>query len=442
MAEVNLTKLEDHDMTTLPILTAILSMTAAAGSGTSDANGFAIKNVRVFDGERTIVRATVLVEGGVIAAVGDSISVPTQTPTIDGTGKTVIPGLIDSHVHVFPGAQADALRFGVTTVLDMFHGGKEFAQWKAQRESLAKTAEADTWSSSVGVTVPGGHPTEMAPPNTIPTVGSVSEVRPFVDARVAEGADYVKLVIDPGGFKGGPVFPTLSDEEVRAVAVAAHANHRLAIAHVTRQSDAKLALEQGVDGLAHTWFDGPLDLSFVQSAARRGAFFISTLSIQAGISGRKMGAELMADPRVAPYLSGAQRSTIAIEWTVNDPSALPNGLAAVRAMHAAGGRVLAGDDAPAGTAHGVTMHGELRLLTQAGYTPEEALTAATALPARVFWLDDRGRIAPGMRADLVLIDGDPTSDITKTLSISRIWKNGYEVDRTPPASDTRGASPR
>jgi imidazolonepropionase-like amidohydrolase len=92
--------------------------------------------------------------------------------------------------------------------------------------------------------------------------------------------------------------------------------------------------------------------------------------------------------------------------------------------------LLAGTDAPnPGTAHGISLHEELQILVKAGYTPEQALNAATALPARIFHLGNRGRIAVGARADLVLIDGDPTRNIADTLSIYRVWKNGYSIDR-------------
>ena len=101
--------------------------------------------------------------------------------------------------------------------------------------------------------------------------------------------------------------------------------------------------------------------------------------------------------------------------------------------------ILAGTDAPnPGTAHGVALHRELALLVRAGLTPTEALTAATAGPARAFGLDDRGRIAPGLRADLLLVDGDPTRDITATRQIAAIWKGGVPVERPrqekPPAA--------
>jgi hypothetical protein len=79
--------------------------------------------------------------------------------------------------------------------------------------------------------------------------------------------------------------------------------------------------------------------------------------------------------------------------------------------------------------HGASMHRELELLVKAGLTPVEALAAATSVPAERFRLPDRGRIAPGMRADLLLVKGDPTSDITATRKIARIWKQGVEVYR-------------
>jgi hypothetical protein len=92
--------------------------------------------------------------------------------------------------------------------------------------------------------------------------------------------------------------------------------------------------------------------------------------------------------------------------------------------------ILAGTDAPnPGTANGASMHGELLLLVQAGLTPAEALEAATANPAKAFRLNDRGAIAPGMRADLLLLKGDPATDITATREIAGVWKAGVRDDR-------------
>jgi hypothetical protein len=92
--------------------------------------------------------------------------------------------------------------------------------------------------------------------------------------------------------------------------------------------------------------------------------------------------------------------------------------------------VLAGTDAPnPGTAYGASLHQELELLVQSGLTPTEALSAATELPAKVFGLADRGRIAKGLRADLLLVEGNPTADIKDTRRIAGIWKEGVELDR-------------
>lgn len=105
-------------------------------------------------------------------------------------------------------------------------------------------------------------------------------------------------------------------------------------------------------------------------------------------------------------------------------------LATVAALHHAGVDILVGTDVSVplpflgGLAHGVSVHHELQLLVAAGLTPTEALRAATAVPARRFGLSDRGRITPGARADLLLVDGDPTSNIADTLSVRTVWRRG------------------
>jgi len=115
------------------ILAGLLFTGVAAGAADADDNSFAVRDVRVFDGENVIPAANVVVSGGRIAAVAKDASIPAGMDVIDGRGKTLLPGLIDSHVHIFPGAQQDALRFGVTTELDMFDLARDFAHWKPQR---------------------------------------------------------------------------------------------------------------------------------------------------------------------------------------------------------------------------------------------------------------------------------------------------------------------
>lgn len=162
------------------------------------------------------------------------------------------------------------------------------------------------------------------------------------------------------------------------------------------------------------------------------------LSILGAFQGKSIGSSLAADSRLSPYLTPAQRTQLTGKGPGPDHPLAPylvrfnvdRASVNVRMMKAAGVRILAGTDAPNLGSHGVSLHGELQLLTQAGLSPAEALTAATLAPAQAFKLSDRGRIAAGSRADLVLVDGNPLQDIQLTRAIVRVFKNGFEVSRT------------
>ncbi|GAA0721119.1 CIA30 family protein [Dokdonella soli] len=393
-------------------------------------NGFALHDVRVFDGARVLAKANVIVREGRIEAVGADVAIPADLPIIEGRGKTVLPGLIDAHVHTWGDARRDALRFGVTTELDMFTDWHTLVAAKKQRASLARTDQADEWSSGTLVTAPKGHGTEYG--MTIPTLDKATDASAFVDARVKEGSDYIKIILDDGSAYGPDVhIPTLSADEVGAVIAAAHHGDKLAVIHVATEKAARLAIEDGVDGLAHVFMDKPAGEDIVELAKRRHPFVIATLAVTASIAGADAGRDLRDDPRMKPMLSAGQYDMLGQPFPHTHPAFLNNALTSVGRLHTAGVPILAGTDAGnPGTAHGASLHGELALLVKAGLTPVEALGAATALPARSFHLDDRGRIARGMRADLVLVDGDPTTDITATRAIRTIWKNGYAIDRT------------
>ncbi|HEX6065815.1 MAG TPA: CIA30 family protein, partial [Longimicrobiales bacterium] len=151
------------------------------------------------------------------------------------------------------------------------------------------------------------------------------------------------------------------------------------------------------------------------------------------ITGVGGGAPLVDDPHLAPYLSANARAALA-QGFPNRPGSPRKEFSfaseSVRLMKTAGVTILAGTDAPnPGTAHGAAMHRELELLVEAGLTPLDALKAATSLTANTFSLKDRGRIAAGLRADLVLVDGDPTKDVRATRAIAGVWKGGHVIDR-------------
>ncbi|GAA0492061.1 hypothetical protein Ade02nite_21760 [Paractinoplanes deccanensis] len=140
---------------------------------------------------------------------------------------------------------------------------------------------------------------------------------------------------------------------------------------------------------------------------------------------------LADDPRVCARLGSAWTGLLRGSYDRYPQGELDHVLRSVKALHDAGVDLLAGTDAApfplpfmAGVAHGASLHHELQYLVRAGLTPVEALRAATSTPARLFGLDDRGRIAPGLRADVLLVDGDPTTQIDDTLNLRTVWRRG------------------
>jgi len=400
---------------------------------TSEVAPTLIRGARVFDGERMRTPTQVLLRDGLIAEVCDRISAPAECAVVDGTGQTLLPGLIDAHTHVFAGRLEQALAFGVTTELDMFANPTTAADLKAHAEY--RLDMADVRSAGTGATAPGGHPTQLVDRGlypVFPTVTGSGEAERFVVDRVAEGSDYLKVFLDAGVSMGMPL-PTLDQRTVAALVTAGHAHGLLVIAHVTDLAAAHTAIEAGVDGLAHVVVDAEPPSGWADTAAAAGVFVIPTLTVIDGMWGDAEGAQALArDQRVAPYLDSMSTSMLGMGGFA-PPEARhgpTHARAAVRALRAAGVSILAGTDASnPGTAHGASLHHELRLLIEAGLTPLEALTAATAAPAARFGLADRGRISPGLLADLVLVDGDPSRDITATTAITGVWRRGARLDR-------------
>jgi imidazolonepropionase-like amidohydrolase len=405
-----------------------------AGTGVSALAGpsdqtITIKGAKVFDGRWVLEADTVIIEGSTIVAVGRGL--PPRGKVIEGAGATLLPGLIDSHTHT--GANTanlrDAILFGVTTELEM--GGEWQAE--ARKRAVADDTIADFRTPYSGVTPPGGHPAELLPPNFVgPSSSTPAEARQYVDSIVARGADYVKILIEGGEVLGHPGLPELSTAIIEETVAAAHDHGKMALAHALTIVNAERAVRAGVDGLAHVFIDRPHTNEIVRLIARSHSFVTPCLTLNSSIMGGN-GKALADDPRVAPKLSPAWRKSLSGSMNTWHGNTFQSVLETVAALHEAGVDILAGTDAsvPApglgGLAHGASLHDELWQLVRAGLTPVEALRAATSTPARRFDLRDRGRIAPGLRADLVLVAGDPTTNIADTLSIRKVWKHGIEV---------------
>jgi imidazolonepropionase-like amidohydrolase len=374
----------------------------------------------------------VLVQDGRISRVGDSkLAVPPGMAVVDGRGRTLLPGLMDAHVHVSDDAAADlrqSLVLGVTTVIDMFSASTRFDRIKALR-STDHPDLADVRTAGTGASAPGGHPSQMGGP-PFPTISDAAEATAFVDARIAEGSDFLKIIYDDLATLGTPI-PMLDRGTLNALVAAAHARGKLAVVHVLTDAQARAAIEARADGLAHM-FSGPtVSADLARLAASHRTFVVPTLSIWYGACGQPSGAAIAGDPLLRPYIRPPLRARMSSSpGPRTDARSCEGMVEAIRQLARRRVLILAGTDAPSpGQTYGASLHGELALLVRAGLTPRQALAAATSAPARAFRLTDRGRIRPGLRADLLLVEGDPTTDILATRRIVRVWKRGFDVER-------------
>jgi imidazolonepropionase-like amidohydrolase len=223
------------------------------------------------------------------------------------------------------------------------------------------------------------------------------QAQPFVATRVAEGSDYIKIVIEGD---------LLSQATIEAVIAAGHDHDKLTIAHASSLDAYKRAVHARASLITHVPRDGTLGRGTIAEMLEQGQVAVPTLTMMLAI-------------------------TTAMRGEGEDYTHSHN---SVTALHRAGVPILAGTDAFTGPApipnlvtHGPSLHHELELLTQAGLSSAEAVQAATTLPSQHFGLTDRGAIRPGLRADLLLINGDPLGEITSTRNIQRAWSAGSEI---------------
>jgi imidazolonepropionase-like amidohydrolase len=424
------------DRSILVVIVMSAALLSAAAQAQQKAGGdVLVTNVRVFDGRQTLPNTHVAVNGGIIRAVGGDVAAWRSLPTIDGTDATLVPGFIDAHVHVRDaGDLRQALRFGVTTALDMATIAITPGALSALRATAsAATDMADVRSAGYPATSPNGHGTQFG--TSIPRVSALVSAKEFVAMRRTEGSDYLKIMLN-GVRVMRSGMTNLDEGQVKALVDAAHDAGLLAVAHVETLGDVRIALAAGVDGLVHVWRRGGASPDVARALAERKAFVVPTLAVMEGFlpEGR---ARLLADPRFQSVLSTPIKEHLSRSFSPATSSAdalrdnFDASVAAVRGLHQAGVRLLVGSDAGRGNpaSHGISVHRELELLAKAGLAPSEVLAAATANVAEAFRLADRGRILPGGRADMLLVRGDPTTDVLLARDIVRIWKLGVEVDR-------------
>ncbi|WP_213619503.1 amidohydrolase family protein [Paenibacillus sp. J22TS3] len=359
----------------------------------------AITNVRVFDGSELSSPTTVTIQDGLI--VWPKLETGSIEQTVDGGGHTLIPGLIDAHIHLSEdtGVLKNAAHWGITTLLDMATTDPRLVDSQRNLAGLPDIRSPYHPASAAG----GPSVLRMGFPETS-IVARPEDAEAFVERQVSFGADYIKLILEDPALNPDTA---LTPAAAAAIIRAAHRRDLRTFAHAPNVGSFEIGIEAGVDVLTHVPLDGPLPEALAQTMAERGIVSVPTVLMMKGIVDKFKGMN--------PNLS---------YFPVDET---------LRTLIRSGVPIAAGTDAndnplaPHQLAHGLSLHRELEEYVAAGMTPTQALQSATRTSAALLGFEDRGVIEPGRRADLVLINGDPTKDIRATQNIEAVWIEGVRV---------------
>ncbi|MEM9896723.1 MAG: amidohydrolase family protein [Bacteroidota bacterium] len=351
-----------------------------------------IENVRVFDGSQTRENIFIVVEGGQIRYLDKKKPKRFVADTIiNGLDKTILPGLINCHMHVWDKSQLkQAFRAGVFALLDM-NSPQNYT--KALKSEKLQDGYALFYSSGYAATVEGGHGTQYG--YEVPTIGKDLIPQDFVAQRKKDGSDYIKILYEPAR-------PTLTLDQVNELVTSAHKEGLLAVAHISNLQDAIKLDSIGVDAFVHVWDNQIADNATIESLAKSGVFVVPTLTLQG---------------RVKSYYN-----RVGIENNMLD---FPDIKENVRRLYEAQVPILAGTDSPnLGINYSSSIYEELEHLVDAGLSPEEALKSATSTPATQFKLEGLGFIAEGKPANFIIVDGNPTDKIKDIAKLESVWIDG------------------
>jgi len=436
-----------------------------------------IRNARIFVGDGKVIESGgILVRNGKIAEIYEG-NVPeakeVKAEAIEAAGKTVLPGLIDVHVHLIatgglPSAPRDGKEFqpekemlrelaaylynGVTSVKSVGDPLTTVLKVRSAIRSGEKLG-AELFLCGPLFTAEGGHGTEyfkplpppmraMAEREFVRLPKTTEEARAQVDALKRAGVDGIKAVLDAGA--GGMVFNRLDSSIVRAIANQAHADSLPVVVHTGDSHDVSDALSARADGIEHGSFRDNIPEALFAQMKQQGTAYDPTLSVAEGVTqfaagnGELLNRSLVQ--QVAPrVLLDATKTALTSPEMAEMRAALKSfpidlkiGEAnLVRAYHVGVMLVTGSDAGNLLVFHGPTIHHELQLWKQAGIPAAVALQAATYNAARLLHAEKRiGSIRKGLDADLLIVDGNPLEDIQVTERISLVMSKGERIDRS------------
>lgn len=367
-----------------------------------------------------VANATMVVRDGRIVAIGAGVAVPAGATTTSLAGKFVIPGLVNSHGHV--NTPADLLtyaQYGVTTVVSL--GGESDAIFAAREaQSVPTLARARVFVSG-----------PVLAPNT------PDEARAQVAALVPQRVDWVKIRVDDNLGTTRKMPP----EVYRAVIDEAHRQGLRVAAHVYYLADAKDLVAAGVDFVAHSVRDVPVDDGFTNALKSSGRCYTPTLMREVSTFVYESTPDFFADPLFQSHANPEwvaagrdetrQAATRANRAAQTYKAQLPVASRNLKRLFDAGVPIAMGTDTgPAGRFQGYFELLELERMVAAGLTPMQALQSATGVAARCMGLDrDLGTLATGKWADFMVLDANPASNISNVKRIASVWVAGNQVRR-------------
>ncbi|MCY3751423.1 MAG: amidohydrolase family protein [Gammaproteobacteria bacterium] len=429
----------------------------------------ALTGGRIIDGNGgpPLEDTAIVIRGSKITAIGPVSVVPANARVLDLAGKTLLPGLIDAHIHIggSGGGSADRreftptavenslisyLKFGVTSVYDM----AAYPGLNSMKTALdtGELVGPRLYGNGYGITAPGSHPIRL-----ITELGLLDYLGPFyfqvdnvADAREAvrrigaEQVDGIKLFhsrVEAGTTRFDADMDKLKPDILRSLIEEAHAHKLKVYAHTSFPSEAREIVDAGGDVIVHSIHMAETGAQDVfELMAERDLVYIPTLAVFEGdytlkpdlfFSAQlhdKVWDVLLASITAPNSVALASRN---VPGLVNDRRrSLEISMANLKRALQTGVRIAMGSDAGnAGMLHGATVLRELQLMNEAGMTPMQVIVAATRVGAEVIGQGQRlGTLEPGKLADIIIVDGDPLVDLSALGNIEMVIKNGKMID--------------